>query len=104
MAGAHDITKLPRWAQDRIGKLERDLAAERRKLSAGPENSDTFADPYASAPRPLGRHTRIQFVGERDEFHVHIDDDGELTVHTLTGRLLAMSGAANVMRFKSEQF
>src|SRR5215472_698020 len=58
-----DVSRLPKWAQIKIEALERDLASARALLSAGPEGSDTFADPHARAVRPLGTGTIIRFGG-----------------------------------------
>ena len=57
-----NLAKLPRWAQQEIDRLKRNEEHYLKKLNAGPEDSDTFADPYASGKRPLGRGTLIEFV------------------------------------------
>ena len=57
-----DVTKLPKWAQQEIERLERDVEHFQATLSVGPDDSNTFADPYSSAPRPLGHGTTIEFV------------------------------------------
>lgn len=44
-----------------IERLQRDVAYLQAKLSAGPDDSNTFADPYSDSPRPLGTAT-IEFV------------------------------------------
>jgi hypothetical protein len=81
MAGAHDITKLPRWAQDRISLLERDLADAREQLMAGEADSDTIANPNSEAPRPLGRGASVQFGTERwQKFTVRLRENGTLDV------------------------
>lgn len=56
-----DLSKLPKWARQEIERLRADLAYTQEKLSAGPADSDTFADPYSNAPRPLGCGTAIEF-------------------------------------------
>lgn len=67
-----DVKKLPKWAQNLIYKLERDLESAHAKLSAGPEDSNTIADPHSDPFRPLGTDTTIRFkVGE--EWHEYID-------------------------------
>jgi hypothetical protein len=64
-----NLAKLPRWAQQEIERLTRNEAHYAAKLRAGPEDSDTFADPYSdSARRPLGRGTTIEFVLGQDRF------------------------------------
>ena len=56
-----DRTKLPTWAQRVLERLERDLEYAEQRLTAGPEDSNTFADPYAEASRPLGRDVSVEF-------------------------------------------
>lgn len=102
MRADHDITKLPKWAQSEISRLERNLAHAEAKLAEGPEDSDTFADPYANAPRPLGKGTRIEFVADaerRDRFHAHLTEDGILEVSGGSS-LQIQPHAANVVRIK----
>jgi hypothetical protein len=72
------LDRLPRWARDRIEALERDLADARARLAAGPDDSDTFADPYSDASRPLGRGTMVRFGGPGYEntFDVYYEDGG----------------------------
>lgn len=56
----HD--RLPKWAQRRIAHLERDLASAIEKLTAGPDQSDTFAVVWAGdQDRPLGEGTTVRF-------------------------------------------
>lgn len=64
-----DISKLPRWAQQRIEIAERDLAYWRAKAEDGPGESDTFIHGYGEnaelAGTPLGTGTDIRFeLGE----------------------------------------
>jgi hypothetical protein len=79
-----DIAKLPQWAQNRIRKLESDNADLQALLNEGPEDSNTFADPYSDLHRkPLGRDTDVAFyVNEREYFKVGLTKDGELDVYT----------------------
>jgi len=58
------LSRLPKWAQNRIEVLERNLESARAKLAAGPEDSDTFADIHTAAVRPLGRGTLVRFGGQ----------------------------------------
>ena len=91
-----DITKLPMWAQSEIQRLTQDLAAANAKLSVGPEDSDTFADPYSdSARRPLGRGTLIQFGVERGERMLVRWEDGKLQVSSDGMGLAVQPRAAN---------
>lgn len=80
------LARLPRWAQDRIRTLESSLDAANERLSAGPDDSDTFADPYArfdgSQPQPLGKGVDVEYrvPGQRYGFIVKMDQDGDLKV------------------------
>lgn len=86
---AKDLSKLPKWAQNRITLLERNVEHLKAKLNAGPEDSDTIADPYGSAPRPLGKGTTVHFVVPKDQlgiqgsgnyYSVRLNKDGVLEV------------------------
>jgi hypothetical protein len=57
-----DISKLPKWAQQEITRLRGSVEHWQRVASVGPDESNTFADPYSDAPRPLGAGTTIEFV------------------------------------------
>lgn len=62
----HSIYGLPAWARQMIQDLEVQVAqkdAEIARLSAGPEDSDTFADPFGDSPVPLGRRAMVRFGG-----------------------------------------
>lgn len=78
MTPTRDRTKLPKWAQQELGRLERDLEHAQARLAEGPENSNTFADPYADSPRPLGEGTLIEYrFGESwgEKFSVRLEGD-----------------------------
>jgi hypothetical protein len=78
--------RLPRHAQYEIQRLARDLADAQSRLAAGPEDSDTFADPYNTTPRPLGKGTTVRFGGAgSDGTFVVKYQDGELEVTAGTG-------------------
>ena len=75
MRKQHDRTKLPVWAQNEISRLERDVEYYKTRLAAGPEDSDTFANPHDDAPTPLGQGTLIQFgVRPGPRFRVRLQD------------------------------
>ena len=100
-----DVTKLPKWAQQEIGRLERDLEDARRRLSEGPMDSNTFADPYSESPRPLGRDTLIEFrAGETfgERFRVYLRD-GVLEVGGGDG-VAVLPRASNVVEIKLSKF
>ena len=56
-----DATKLPKWAQAEIARLERSVAYWQAKASEGPEDSTVFLDDFSDAPRPLGEDPIITF-------------------------------------------
>ena len=58
---SRDITKLPKWAQQEITRLERSVEHWKAVASVGPEDSTVFADAFSAAPRPLGEDPVIQF-------------------------------------------
>jgi hypothetical protein len=62
-----DLSRLPKWAQDEIERLQRDLGYAQAKLAEGLEDSDTFADPYGAVMRSLGSGPLIRFGGEGHE-------------------------------------
>lgn len=78
MKPERDTTRLPKWAQQELYRLERDLESAYARLAEGPENSNTFADPYAKAPRALGDSPMIEFrFGTKwgEKFQVRLEDD-----------------------------
>ncbi len=98
-----DVTKLPKWAQREIIHLERDLADARAKLSAGPEDSNTFADPYGAAPRPLGNDSTIRFaLGDPDDWGSFIEAyvEGDHVVIRGGNGLAVLPEASNVIQVK----
>lgn len=54
--------RLPKWAQQEINRLTLRLREANKRLSAGPEDSNVFADPYSDNPTPLGRDALVKFV------------------------------------------
>lgn len=72
------LARLPKHAQRYISVLERDLAHKCELLAVGPTDSNTFSDPYADVPRPLGRDTTVAFnLGDHKYstvVNVHVDD------------------------------
>lgn len=101
--------RLPKWAQQEIDRLERDLDDARAKLSAGPEDSDTFADPYSEqARRPLGQGPTIMFkLGERNEIRCRVEHDHRgrayLDVNASSGRLAILPRAGNSCEMYGEE-
>ena len=75
---------LPKWAQGYIKKLENDNMHYLDKLNAGPEDSDTFADPYSATRRPLGAGTSIEFRLGDKAVRVHTAREGVTGLPYLT--------------------
>ena len=91
------IKKLPMWAQNEFGSLQRinaELLAQNAALTAGPEESDTIADPKihmmrdGRTARPLGNGTEVEFLlsdmGD-DHIDVKIVDSNGRRVLQITG-------------------
>jgi len=105
------IENLPKFAQDEIRRLEREVAYWQGVASIGPENSRAFANPYSDAPQPLGSDPHVQFItvpGEegtrRGKIKVCLRDrhDGstELEVYTDEG-MLVKPQSSNVITVRS---
>jgi hypothetical protein len=77
------LDRLPKWARERILRLERNVEHLEAKLSTGPADSNAFLDPYSDSPRPLGKDPVIEFGArgeEMREFTVRYKD-GELVIN-----------------------
>lgn len=75
-ATPEQIAKLPRWAQRHIDTLERNLAAARERIAIGKGlgvGTNTFAEPYAQPPLPLGRDVTVRFLFGGDLNRSYID-------------------------------
>lgn len=96
--------RLPKWAQQEIERLERDLAYAKERLAEGDSESRVFADPYADPPRPLGYDTAVEFrFGDHwsDKIHIRIDGDG---LKVMGGSRLSITPeAANVVRIGTRE-
>ncbi len=101
-----DRTKLPKWAQDELTRLESDVARWKAKYEAGPADSDTFADDYLSR-RPLGTGERIVFVIEPGKVGHSIERridarlvGRELEVHGYADSLAIIPSASNHVKVR----
>jgi hypothetical protein len=67
---AHDVTKLPKWARDYIGTLERGFADAHKRLAQfeGREATNTFIEDYPN-DKPLPNNSEILFK-LTDRFHI----------------------------------
>lgn len=109
----HDLHRLPKWAQSRIAVLENRVQHLESKLNEGPEESDTFADPYGTfAPgdnqpsgRPLGEGTIVRFWLGDDRRYKYVDVSAKVTgrgkhyvnVHGGEGALSVRPSSSNVV-------
>jgi hypothetical protein len=70
------FARLPKWAQNRISYLERDLQAAHKKIQDGPVDSNATLNPYSQEMfTPLGKDVTIQF-GDVDGVNFTIKHDG----------------------------
>ena len=100
-----DITKLPKWAQAEIERLTRDLESAYAKLNVGPEDSDTFADPYSEARQPLGKGTSIVFeFGEGHGKRINARLEGETLVVQGGDSLIVQPRASNSIYLRTERW
>ncbi len=74
------MARLPKWAQDRIRYLERDLADTLARFADEQPPSNTYAEPYGDPPRGLGTDVNVMFVldtgddgSPRDYVQVRLD-------------------------------
>jgi hypothetical protein len=97
-----DVTKLPKWAQVEIRRLERDLEAAYEKISTGPEDSRIIANPNSAAPTPLGTTTLIQFsLGEHWGEKIEVYLEGDAVVLRGGDGLTIQPWAGNVIKLRS---
>ncbi len=67
---------LPKWAQKELTRLEAGVEYWKAKATVGPEESNTFLDPYAEKPTPLGKDAHVAFVlGDRKSVQCYIQRD-----------------------------
>jgi hypothetical protein len=99
-----DISKLPVWGQNLVSRLERDLAAAREKLAAGPENSTVFAHRASDVETPLG-DAQILFRAGGVRFRVNFDPaTGELDIRCDNGKLAVYPNVTNSVTIKRERY
>jgi len=99
----HDVSKLPVWGQDLVSRLERDLAAAREALAAGPADSSVFARVTSEVNTPLG-DAHILFQANGVTFWVSFEPaSGELDVRCDNGRLAVYPRVTNSVTIKRER-
>ena len=94
-----DETKLPKWAQWELGRLQRDLEYAHRKLRVGPEDSTVFARANSNSPTPLG-DADITFQLPDGKICVRIEND-YLDVNGASGILTVHPQASNSIRLRT---
>jgi hypothetical protein len=90
--------RLPKWVKDRlrarddrIQRLEQELATARKLLNDGPEDANVIVDPYGDNRQPLFDRPTVAFQfraeGERYEryYLVRLMEDNRLEVHASAG-------------------
>jgi hypothetical protein len=102
---SRDVTKLPKWAQDHITVLERDLAHWKAKASDGPEGADTFVRYYGTDDKPLGTEPTILFVLDGREAGLQVrKEGGVLLVSSIDGAVGVQPQSSNVVRIRTEGY
>jgi hypothetical protein len=75
------VEKLPKWAQDHIALLRMRLSEARADANnartRGPEDTDTFAEPYSQSPIYLPVGARVVF---------RLAEGRDITAHVIHGR------------------
>lgn len=102
---------LPRWARDELGRLRAWLRtaqtrADQARLDSGPEDSNTFLDPYDDIPVRLGRGIRVRFIPAestikdiRNWIDVSVDRWGDVEV-SAGARLAVEPRSSNVIKLR----
>lgn len=92
------IERLPKWAQQYIGTLERNLAHAHAKLAVGPEDSDTFLEPYGTPKlRPLGDGVSVRFTLGTKRYGIYVDARTDVSPRA-EKRLVLMGGTGLVIK------
>ena len=87
------MARLPKWAQDEIQRLENSNAYLRKKLEAGPEDSNTFVQSHTHPSTPLGESPTIRFVLSDEDEWIDIEvTPTESSLSELTVRCNSNSG------------
>lgn len=95
-----DITKLPRWAQQKIETQQRDIEYWKNIANAGPDNSDTFIDRYISENKPLGERPTIVFLlADGNRIQVRLDESRHFVYATsIDHSVVVQPQSSNVVR------
>jgi hypothetical protein len=90
-------SRLPKWAQEELHRLRRDLAAECQQveeLKGNIPDSDTFVIDYLRSNAPLPRGSRIGFYPRPDSDHLR----QQIQVYCESGRLRVQGDYALIVR------
>ena len=99
----NDKTKLPVWAQNRIDKLERDLADAERRISqmTGETETNTFYDTHDNV-KPLPADTKILFFAQNGKKYEVTINQGVLSIYSTTRLWITPQGGVNVINIRME--
>src|SRR5437868_4065002 len=100
---SEDVAKLPKWAQQRIRGLERDLADTRHALDAfaGTEPTLIRCEPSPmSSVRFLPNRTNVEYTLEHGEIEVGLRDGELRVIATGKGELVVQPQSSNVVALK----
>jgi hypothetical protein len=102
--------RLPKWAKDRlrarderVARLEQELATARALLNEGPEDATVVIDPYSANRQPLHGDPTIEFRWKREGekfwtyFLVRLEEDRRLEVHA-SSSLVIHPSSGNAVR------
>jgi hypothetical protein len=102
--------RLPKWVKDRvrakderIARLEQELATARELLNEGPEDAAVVIDPYSANRRHLHGNPTIEFRWKRDGerfwsyFLVRLEEDRRLEIHA-SSSLVIHPSSGNAVR------
>ena len=94
----HDITKLPKWAQQRIKYAEQTAseALEREKRTVEGDTNVWIDKGYRRDRQPLPEHTRILFELEDGSISVSVED-GKVYVMAIHGGLSVYPRSSNTL-------
>jgi hypothetical protein len=101
-----DLSRLPKWAQNEIRLLRREVTHWKERASVGPDDSNVFAHPYSQAPLPLGLNADVEY--DLGDFHLRISvtpDHAGLSVMSTGshGFLSVRPQASNVVEIREEK-
>lgn len=99
------IESLPKWAQQRIEALQRDVEYWRGRWNEGPEDSNTFSvHGFGGDSKPLGNSPDIEFVPPsaplqhfKSTLDARLESDGRVRVSSTYGGIVVEPGASNVV-------